>query len=35
LVDAYKVPVVVSLGVIAIVITLSALWDRIFPTQKK
>jgi tellurite resistance protein TerC len=35
LADVYKMPVVVSLGVIGIVITLSVLWDRILPAQKK
>jgi tellurite resistance protein TerC len=35
LVDIYKMPVVMSLGVIGIVITLSVLWDRILPPQKK
>jgi len=33
LADVYKIPVVVSLGFIAIVITLSVMWEKIFPKK--
>jgi len=33
LIDVYKIPVVVSLGFIAIVITLSVMWEKIFPKK--
>jgi tellurite resistance protein TerC len=34
LVDVYKIPVVLSLGFIVVVITLSVIWEKIFPATK-
>jgi tellurite resistance protein TerC len=33
LVDVFKIPVVVSLGVIALILTVSILWEKIFPKK--